>query len=132
MKRTSIILMTSILLLIIILTIFIPKTNISLFHGLNLIIIILVIVIGLIALYLSIKKDKEIKAGFPSEDEMSLLLKYKTGYYAYLYSMYMWLFIFIFKDKFPNVETMLGGGILLSTFIYFITKVIIKKKTDEK
>ena len=63
---------------------------------------------------------------------MTTQIKYKSGYYAYLYSMYMWLFIFLLKDKFPDVETMLGGGILLSALIGFIVKIIVKRNLNEK
>ena len=86
---------------------------------------------GTIAFVRALKRDKEEKEGLPAEDELSNLIKYKAGYLAYMTSMYMWLFIFIFKDKFPNVESMLGGGILLSALIFFITKVSVNKNINE-
>jgi len=43
----------------------------------------------------------------------------------------MWLFIFILKDWFPDTETMLGGGILLSATIFYITKVVVKRRFYE-
>jgi len=104
----------------------------DLFKGLDLYIFILIVVLGTIAFVRALKRDKEEKEGLPAEDELSNLIKYKAGYLTYMTSMYMWLFIFIFKDKFPNVESMLGGGILLSALIFFITKVSIKKKFNEK
>jgi len=104
----------------------------ELFQGLDLFILILIVVIAAIAFILAIKKGKKEKEGLTIEDELSLKIKYKSGYYAYLYSMYMWLFIFIFKDKFPNIESMLGGGVLLSAIIYGITKFIISKDYNEK
>ncbi len=45
--------------------------------------------------------------------------------------MYMWLFIFLLKDKFPDTETLLGGGILLAALISFITKIIVKQRFNE-
>ena len=105
------------------------KTNVL--KGLNLLIFALIIIGGVIAFVSAYKKDKEEKAGLTIEDELSNLIKYKSGYYAYLASMYMWLFIFLFKDKFPDVETMLGGGILLSSLIAYISKVIVKKKIND-
>lgn len=101
------------------------------FKGLDIVIFALIIIIGALALFLSHKRDKSIQEGYPAEDEMSLLLKYKAGYYAFLISMYMWLFIFIFKDKFPDVETMLGGGILMSALISYVTKFFIKRGLNE-
>ncbi len=95
---------------------------------LNIIIIALIIILGGYFIYQEIKIDREKKEGLPPEDELSNLIKYRAGYKAYLASMYMWLFIFIFKDKFPDTETMLGGGILLSAIIYMIIRATEKKK----
>ena len=88
--------------------------------------------IGVIAFIRVLKKDREIDKGLPVEDEMSNLIKYKSGYYAFMASMYMWLFIFLFKDKFPNIESMLGGGILLSSLIWYIAKMLVKREINEK
>ena len=76
------------------------------------------------------KKDKEARDGFPSDDELSNIVKFKSGYYAYMSSMYMWLFIFLLRDKFPDVETMVGGGILLSALMAFISKIVVKKSLN--
>ncbi|NOY50181.1 MAG: hypothetical protein GXO88_06450 [Chlorobi bacterium] len=73
------------------------------------------------------KKEKDIEKGMAVEDELSNLIKYKSGYLAYMYSMYMWLVIFVLKDHFPNNESMIGGGILLSALIFGISKFIVKK-----
>ncbi len=103
----------------------------DLFKGFDLLIFIIIIIIGVIAFTKALKKDKEEKEGLTIEDELSMLLKYKAGYYAYLASMYMWLFIFLFKDKFPDIETMIGGGILLSALIGFLAKTYVKRKFNE-
>lgn len=103
----------------------------DLLNGIDIYIFALIVIIGAFALYNAFKKDKEEKQGLKTEDEMSNLIKYKSGYYAFLTSMYMWLFIFIFKDKFPDTETMLGGGILLSALIFYITKTVVKRKLYE-
>lgn len=92
----------------------------DLFQGLNLLLFILIIGVAVIAGLNMIKKDKEKKEGIPVDDELSTKIKYKAGYKAYMASMYMWLFIFFFKNYFPNTESMLGGGILLSALIFFI------------
>ncbi|TRX71356.1 hypothetical protein [Carboxylicivirga sp. M1479] len=89
-------------------------------------------VIGIIYFYNSYKRDKEEELGLATEDELSRLLKYKSGYYAYTWSMYVWFCIFIFKDYFPNIETMIGGGILLSALLSFIAKVLVRIQLNEK
>ena len=103
----------------------------ELLGGLELFILILIIVLGVVVFVNALKRDKDIKAGLPVDDELSTRIKYKAGYYAYLTSMYMWLFIFLLKDHFPDVETMLGGGILLSGAISVIIKYMVKYKFDE-
>lgn len=103
----------------------------NLFNGIDLIIFIIIITVGAIAFIRAFRKAKEEKAGLSTEDELSTRIKYKSGYFAYLASMYMWLFIFLFKDKFPDIETMLGGGILLSALISFITKILVKRNFNE-
>jgi len=99
-----------------------------LLKGIDLFIFILIVLLGVVAFVRALKKDKEEQLGLATEDELSNLIKYKTGYYTYLYSMYMWLFIFIFKDKFPNTESIIGGGVLLSAIIYYITNYRIKQQ----
>jgi drug/metabolite transporter (DMT)-like permease len=95
---------------------------------LNISILVLILLFGFIAIYREMKKTLEQREGLPAEDELSNFIKYKSGYRAYMASMYMWLFIFIFKDKFPDIETMLGGGILLSAVIFMIIRSTEKKK----
>ena len=124
-------LFTSIIIMVAIWGFIAIEKGTDLFKGLDLYIFILIVVLGTIAFVRALKRDKEEKEGLPAEDELSNLIKYKAGYLAYMTSMYMWLFIFIFKDKFPNVESMLGGGILLSALIFFITKIKVKKKFNE-
>jgi len=104
----------------------------NLFKGIDVFIFALIVIIGAAALINAYKKDKEEQNGFPSEDELSTLVKFKSGYYAYLASMYMWLFIFLLRDKFPDVETMMGGGILLSAFIAMVSKMVIKRRLHEQ
>jgi len=126
-KNKVILLITAVISLAIIAGYFTYDNGAGLFKGLNLFIFILIILLAALAFYNSFKKDKEEKEGIPNEDELSTKIKYKSGYYAYHTSMYMWLFIFILKDKFPDIETMLGGGILLSALISVIAKYYIKQ-----
>jgi len=111
--------------------IFIEKGT-NLFKGYDLIIFILIVVLGVIALLSAVKKDKDEKEGIPIEDELSDQIKYKAGYYAFFISMYMWLFIFLFKEKFPDLETLLGGGILVSAAIFYFSKLVVKNQFNAK
>jgi hypothetical protein len=104
----------------------------NLFKGIDVFIFAIIIILGVVALINAYKKDKEEREGYPAEDELSTIMKYKAGYYAYLSSMYMWLFIFLLRDKFPDVETMVGGGILLSALIAFISKIKVKNSLNGK
>jgi hypothetical protein len=93
---------------------------------------ILIAVFATIVFIIALKKEKEEREGFQTEDELSNLIKYKAGYKTYKTSMYMWLYIFLLKDKFPNTEIMLGGGIMLSALISLIYKFLIKREFNEK
>lgn len=83
--------------------------------------------IGIFAIWSAIKKMKDEKEGQPLEDELTTQIKHKAGHDAYIASLYMWLFFFLFKDFFPDVETLLGGGILLTGLIGFIAKMLAKR-----
>jgi uncharacterized membrane protein YidH (DUF202 family) len=99
-------------------------------NPLMLVIAALIVIIGIVAIVLGMKRMQDEKKGLPADDELSNLIKYKAGYYAYIASIYMWLFIFLFKGLFPDIETMLGGGILLSGLIGFIAKYVVKQKIN--
>ena len=99
--------------------------------GLDLFIFALIIIAGIYAFVTHMRQHKDVQKGFPAEDEMSTRIKYKAGYYAFLASMYMWLFIFLFKDIFPDVETMLGGGILLSAILSIVIKTYLTRNYHE-
>ena len=126
-------LIVSILIMAITLAYIIMERGATNFFEVKRIIILgLIIILGVIAFVKALQKNKEEKDGIPLEDEFTALIKYKAGYYAFLSSMYMWLFIFLFKGYFPDVETMLGGGILLSGLISYIAKIIVKREINEK
>ncbi len=98
---------------------------------LNILILILILVFGGLYIFKEMKKNAERSEGLPKENELSNLIKYKSGYRAYMATMYMWLIIFLFKDKFPDIETLLGGGILLSGLIFMLIRASEKKKFFE-
>lgn len=132
MKTRKTLLITSILIMGAFWAFIAIEKGTDLFKGIDLFIFILIVILGIVFFIRALKKDKEEKLGLATEDELSNLIKYKTGYYTYLYSMYMWLFIFIFKDKFPNTESMIGGGVLFSGLIYFFTKLKIASNLNKQ
>jgi len=85
--------------------------------GLDVGIFAIIMISGVYAFVTHMRRYQAEKVGLPPDDELSTLIKYKAGYYAFMTSMYIWLFIFLFKGYFPDVETMLGSGILLSAFV---------------
>ncbi len=100
-------------------------------NGLHIFIFAMIIISGIYAFVTHMKKYKEIQQGFPPEDELSTQIKYRSGYYAFMVSMYIWLFIFLFQQHFPDVETMLGGGILLSAVIAIGIKIYLTRNYHE-
>ena len=99
--------------------------------GVDVFIFLLIIVGGVYAFVDQMKKHKDIQAGFPAEDEMSTRIKYKAGHHAFMASMYLWLFIFLFHDHFPDIETMLGAGILLSAVLAIVIKSYLTRTYHE-
>ncbi len=104
------------------------------FHFLSLPTAIIVLISVIASFYIRALKirEKERKEGQAEEDEFSEMIKYKAGFYAFNISMYIWMFIFFFKRYFPDVETMLGGGILASVLAFFIMKYKVKKSLNEE
>jgi len=93
---------------------------------------LLIGVLAIISVFYAFKKMKEEKEGQPKDDEFTNQIKYKSGYYAYVASMYMWLFLFLFRSYFPDIETIVGGGVLLSALIGFISKMMVKREINEE
>jgi len=102
-----------------------PDTQLSALH---IIILSLIIIVGIAYSIFSIKHWKEDKEGQPRDDELSMMIKYKTGYLAYKSSMYMWMLIFLVKDRFPSNAALVGSGILMSALMYAIFSIIAKRK----
>jgi len=99
--------------------------------GLDIFIFAMIMIGGIYAFITHMKRHKDLENGFPVEDEMSTRIKYKAGHRAFIVSMYIWLFIFLFKDLFPDVETMLGGGILLSAVLFIAIKSYLTRHYHE-
>lgn len=99
--------------------------------GLDIFIFVLIMIGGIYAFVTHFRRYKDVKSGFPAEDEMSSRIKYKAGYYAFIASMYIWLFIFLFKGLFPDIETMLGGGILTSAVLAMVIKSYLTRHYHE-
>lgn len=85
--------------------------------GLDLFIFAMIMVAGIYAFVKQMRRYEEEKRGFAVEDELSKRIQYKAGYYSFIASIYIWLAIFLFHRFIPDVETMLGGGILLSAIV---------------
>lgn len=101
-----------------------------LFDGINPIVFtILAIVSVLIALNLIKVNDKN--SLFKNDDELSLQIKFKSGYYSYFASMYMWILVLLFKDMFANTEALLITGVLLSAVIGLVSNLINRKYVGE-
>ncbi len=92
-----------------------------------LVIYVLIGVMAIISIIIAARKMQEEKEGQPLEDEMTTRIKHKAGHDAYIATLYLWLFIFLFRGFFPDVETMVGGGILLTGLIGFISKTLVKR-----
>lgn len=92
---------------------------------------IFTIVLGIVTFaWRLIKKQSDLQAGVPAEDEFTDKAKLYAGSKAFLYSLYLWLIIFLFHSSFPNQEEMLGIGILGSSGIYGLWLWYYKATSD--
>jgi len=91
-------------------------------NGLDVFIFFLIMSAGIYSFVNHMKQHRDVENGFPVEDELSARIKYKAGYKAFMASMYLWLAIFLFQRFFPDTETMLGTGILLSAVLFMLIK----------
>lgn len=130
-KNRKSLLITSIIIVFLILGFIVLEKGADLFNGLDLLVLVIIAVLAVFALVRAIKNDKDEREGLKTEDELSTQIKYKAGYYTFLISIYMWLIISIMENKFPDTETTIGFGIIISALIFFISHIIIKKNFNE-
>ena len=102
------------------------------FKSINPLFLLALIIIAFVYTLQSLKRKGKKKNGDPIDDELSILIKYKIGYYSFLASSFLWYLLFVLKDDFPDTETILGGGILLSTLIVIVTNIIVKRFSNEQ
>jgi hypothetical protein len=132
MKKQRIILVTAYLLILsVVFGLKYLEKQTGLFKSINPLFLLALIIIAFVFTLQSLKRKGKKKNGIPIDDEFSLLIKYKIGYYSFLASSFLWYLLFILKDDFPDTETILGGGILLSTLIVIVTRIIIKRFPNE-
>ena len=132
MKKQRIILVTAYLLILsVVFGLKYLEKQTGLFKSINPLFLLALIIIAFVFTLQSLKRKGKKKNGIPIDDELSLLIKYKIGYYSFLASSFLWYLLFILKDDFPDTETILGGGILLSTLIVIVTRIIIKRFPNE-
>jgi len=133
MKKQRIILVTAYLLILsVVFGLKYLEKQTGLFKSINPLFLLALIIIAFVFTLQSLKRKGKKKNGIPIDDEFSLLIKYKIGYYSFLGSSFLWYLLFILKDDFPDTETILGGGILLSTLIVIVTRIIIKRFPNEQ
>jgi len=100
-------------------------------NGLDVFIFALIMISGVYAFVTHMKQYKDAEQGFPPEDELSTRIKYKAGYFAFIASIYIWLFFLLFQRHFPDVETLLGSGIVLSATVGIVIKVYLTRNFHE-
>lgn len=133
MKNQKIILVTTYLLIfLIVFGLKYLENQTGFFKSINPLFLFALIIIAFVYTLRSLKRKGKKKNGIPIDDELSLLIKYKIGYYSFLASSFLWYLLFALKDDLPDTETILGGGILLSTLIVIVTSIIIKRFSNEE
>ena len=100
-------------------------------EGIHPVILLFLVLISVLIAVKPLKKRSNNKTALAVDDELSLSIKYKAGYYAYLITMLIWVFIFLVKERFPNPDILLGVGIMLSAISAIISRIVIKRKPNE-
>lgn len=101
------------------------------FEGIHPVILLFLVLISVLIAVRPLKKRSNSKTGLVIDDELSLSIKHKAGYYAYLITMLIWLFIFLIKERFPSPDVLLAVGIILSAISAIVSRIVIKQKPHE-
>lgn len=108
------------------------RIDFNAYEGFDFTQLVLMFAVGGIMLFKLIRKDRDEQAGMATEDELSEMINYKAGYYAFEYSAYLWVVIFFYMDKFPDTHTMLIFGMIISGVIRLISHFIVTYKLRGK
>ena len=130
-KQKMLLLAINLVIILVVLGITAFEKETGFLEGIHPIIILFLVLISVLIAIRPLKKRKNNKAALAVDDELSLSIKYKAGYYAYLITMLIWVFIFLVKERFPNPDILLGVGIMLSAISAIISRIVIKRKPNE-
>jgi peptidoglycan/LPS O-acetylase OafA/YrhL len=88
-----------------------------------------IILIVAFAIFVGVKKLRNVKRGEPAEDELSKKILQKTAAISYYVSLYIWVFLLSFKDRIKwDTDELIGAGILAMAVTFGISWVIINFK----
>jgi len=96
---------------------------------LDIVIFALIMISGIYAFVVHMRRHKDIERGLPVDDELSTSVKYKAGYYAFMASLFVWVAILLLQRHFPDVDTMLGSGILASCILAIFFRVVLGRSS---
>lgn len=99
--------------------------------GLEIFVFLLIMTGAVYSFTVEMKKHKDIKSGFPVEDEFSEKVKYRAGYYSFMASIYVWLTLFLLKELFTDYDTLFGLGILLPAVIFMVLRSYLARNPHE-
>lgn len=97
-----------------------------------------VLIVVIFSLVVGVKKLKDMKKGYPSDDELSVRIKQKAAANSFLYSFYLWLGIMLFfndevlRSSIPVGLGILGMGILFIGFWIYYSKNGLDSKNDSR
>lgn len=97
-------------------------------------IIVLIVVLGVVQSFSAYKKKQKLEQGFAVSDELSESIKYKSGYLTFKNSFYVWV-LFLYFEIFGielEVYQIVGGGVMLTAFLFLIIKRIQERRFGEE
>lgn len=93
-----------------------------------------VLIIVIFSVVVGLKKLKNMRMGYPSDDELSENIKQKAAASSFLYSFYVWLGIMLFfndetlRSSIPIGAGILGMGILFIGFWIYYSRIGLGSK----
>jgi hypothetical protein len=125
MKKSLIITLLSVLVLVTTLIWLINSSTLVEFPGIFFPVILL-FVIGF-GIFIGVRRIRSIKSGQPAEDELSLKIMNKASSASYYISIYLWLLLMYLSDKSEwEPHSLIGAGILGMAIILVLCWIFFK------
>jgi len=124
-----------IVIALVIATLVLYITNMGSINLLELLSTLIILTLVINAIWFLVERVRNMRAGLPTKDEMTVRLAHKSGYYAFLASIYITLALMWYSNSLEesggaglDAGQVGGGVILLSTIVFMGTYFYLSHK----